>query len=342
MVLLELAKNGLANLLSESQSRRNGLLARLAKKEQLNEEDEHWLDHSANFVEETALLDLLQDAQDFEATLLSLNTAQKTMFELLLAAGGPGDRERGTGDDTAEGGDKNGAKRKRESSACNPLHMYETHVNTGPNERKVVPQNEKNPSQKHLTKTSKSNAELRQRIEILDWHNANGKNQTKTAKHWAVQYPDLRINQPLISSWIKKEDYWRQQYSESLERGGDGSAKRQKQTEHPEVTEMLELWVTKAMNDNISLSGDTLRQKWTRFADMLNIPQDERLMLSGGWLDSFKKRCGLKNFKRYGEASSANPDDIEVERDRIKALIAESGYALRDIFNMDETGLLWG
>jgi hypothetical protein len=83
-------------------------------------------------------------------------------------------------------------------------------------------------------------------------------------------------------------------------------------------------------------------QQWTQFADMLNILQDEHLALSGGWLDSFKKQCGLKNFKHYGKASSANPDDIEAECHCIKALIAESGHVLCDIFNMDKTGLFWG
>jgi hypothetical protein len=63
----------------------------------------HQLDYNANFVKETALLNLLQDAQDFEVALLSLNAAQKTVFEQLLAVGGPGDRERGTRDNTTGG-----------------------------------------------------------------------------------------------------------------------------------------------------------------------------------------------------------------------------------------------
>jgi hypothetical protein len=53
------------------------------------------------------------------------------------------------------------------------------------------------------------NATLAQRIEILNWHNDNGKNQSNTARHWAQLYPHLGIKQPLISSWVKDEEKWR-------------------------------------------------------------------------------------------------------------------------------------
>jgi cupin superfamily acireductone dioxygenase involved in methionine salvage len=46
--------------------------------------------------------------------------------------------------------------------------------------------------------------------------------------------------------------------------------------------------------------------------------------------------------KRHGEAASANADTVEQERKRIQELIKKYGYRLRDIFNMDETGLFYG
>jgi hypothetical protein len=48
----------------------------------------------------------------------------------------------------------------------------------------------------------------------------------------------------------------------------------------------------------------------------------------------------LKEFKRHGEAASADPAAIDAERSRVQALLHE-GYHLRDIFNMDETGLFY-
>jgi hypothetical protein len=105
---------------------------------------------------------------------------------------------------------------------------------------------------------------------------------------------------------------------------------------------MMDLWVSKAMGDGILLTGEVLRQKWTKFADLVGIlPQDERLNLSNGWLMQYKERNGLKELKHYGEAASASTETIENERKRIQELIKKYRYELRDIFNMDETGLFY-
>jgi Tc5 transposase DNA-binding domain len=181
---------------------------------------------------------------------------------------------------------------------------------------------------------------LAQRIEILDWHHKNGRNQSKTAQHFDPIYPNLKVKQPLVSSWIKEEAKWRDLW-EQTNHQSDRTAKRARQTEHPEVTEMMYLWVSKAMGDGVLLTGEVLRQKWNRFADLVGVPEDERLGLSNGWLDRFKARNGLKDIKRHGEAASASVDTVEQERKRIQELIKKYGYELRDIFNMDETGLFY-
>jgi hypothetical protein len=186
----------------------------------------------------------------------------------------------------------------------------------------------------------KENATLQQRIEILDWYHKNGKNQTKTATHFNTIYPNLVLKQPRLSAWLKDEQRWREEYESSS--GLSRQNKRVRQTVHPEVTEMMDLWVVRAMRDKITLTGDVLREKWKQFADLVKIPEDERLSLSEGWLHKFKNRNQLKEFKRHGEAGSANPEDIQKERERIQALIKKyGGYPLHNIFNMDETGLFY-
>ena len=74
---------------------------------------------------------------------------------------------------------------------------------------------------------------------------------------------------------------------------------------------------------------------------MVGIPQDERLNLSNGWLGRYKERKGLKELKRHGEAASANAETVKNERERIQELIKRHCFELRDIFNMDETGLFY-
>jgi len=95
------------------------------------------------------------------------------------------------------------------------------------------------------------------------------------------------------------------------------------------------------LEDNILLTGEVLQQKWTKFADLVGIPEDERLNLSDGWLSCFKTRNSLKEVKRHGEAASADPGAAERERLHIWELICKSGYGLRGVFSMDETGLFY-
>ncbi len=189
--------------------------------------------------------------------------------------------------------------------------------------------------------TKKENSTLAQRIEILDWYHKNRKNQTATAQHFSPLYPNLKLKQPLISSWVKEEPKFRKQW-EKTNHQSDRKTKRVRQTEHPEISEMMYLWVSKAMGDGILLTGEVLRQKWNAFADLAGIPKDDRLKLSNGWLARFKDRNGLREMKRHGEAASANAMTAETERKRVQALIKEAKYELRDIYNMDETGLFYG
>ena len=99
---------------------------------------------------------------------------------------------------------------------------------------------------------------------------------------------------------------------------------------------MLDLWVLKAMADQVILTGEVLCQKWQKFADLVGVPEDERLKLSEGWLSRYKTRMGLRAMKCYGEAGSANSTTVAEEQNRIQGIIEASGYELRDVFNTDE------
>ncbi len=134
--------------------------------------------------------------------------------------------------------------------------------------------------------THKERTTIKQQIEILNWHHANGKNQSKTAKHFDPIYPNLTLKQPLLSKWLKEKSKWRAQWEDTKDM--DRNAKHVQQTQHPDVTEMMDLWVVKAMENGIDLTGEVLRQKWMTFANFAGIPKDECLHLSNGWLARFK------------------------------------------------------
>ncbi|KAF8236201.1 hypothetical protein L208DRAFT_1252755 [Tricholoma matsutake] len=131
--------------------------------------------------------------------------------------------------------------------------------------------------------TKKENATLAQHIEILDWQHKNSQNQSETACHFDSIYPNLKIKQLLVSSWIKEEAKWCELWEKSNHQS-DWTTKQARQMEHPEVSEMMYLWVSKAMSDGILLTGEVLCPKWNQFADLVGVPQDERLNLSNCWL----------------------------------------------------------
>jgi hypothetical protein len=108
-------------------------------------------------------------------------------------------------------------------------------------------------------------------------------------KHFDAIYLNLKTNQPLVYAWVKGEAQWWEEWAHS---SGGCTAKWAHQTQHPEVTEMMELWVSKAMAESVLLTGEVLHQQWAKFADLVGVPQDECLNLSDGWLSHFKAQTG--------------------------------------------------
>ncbi|KAI7937391.1 hypothetical protein MJO29_014706 [Puccinia striiformis f. sp. tritici] len=70
-------------------------------------------------------------------------------------------------------------------------------------------------SSKIQTSSQISNASYAEKVQVLDWHHKNGKNQTKTSTHYQKIFPLLKIKQPLLSKWLKAEDSIRAKHQES-------------------------------------------------------------------------------------------------------------------------------
>jgi hypothetical protein len=61
-------------------------------------------------------------------------------------------------------------------------------------------------------------------------------------------------------SWLKEEVKRRKQWEEKVHQN-DQKTKGARQTEHPEVLEMMNLWVLKVMSEGILLTRKVLCQK---------------------------------------------------------------------------------
>ena len=85
---LHVLQKGLAKLKDSVRERKNNLLACLNRKERISDEDEEWLDNAGNTVDEEAVLDLLENASDYEHGLAQLTAQQKILVEKLKELGG--------------------------------------------------------------------------------------------------------------------------------------------------------------------------------------------------------------------------------------------------------------
>ena len=57
------------------------------------------------------------------------------------------------------------------------------------------------------------------------------------------------------------------------------------------------------------------------------------------WLEGFKSRNGIRKRKQYGEAASVNIEGAEDRIIELRAIV--TSYPLKDVYNIDETGLFW-
>ncbi|KAK0243405.1 hypothetical protein EDD85DRAFT_987726 [Armillaria nabsnona] len=228
-------------------------------------EEEAWLDEAGNFVDEDIVIEKLESASDFGVVFKNLNTSQRHAYDRL--------------ESQINKFRKPSAKRKDKPCSNCQASSLEKHTEGRCDSGKAQAKKGKGAP----TATSKQLGKLatmQQHIEVLDWYHANGKNQSKTARHFNTKYPHLKIKQLLVSAWVKAEDKWREEYEKC---GANGhKTKRIRQSQHPEITNMMDLWVTKAMADSLLLTGEVLCQKWKAFAGLRGILEDERLGLSKG------------------------------------------------------------
>lgn len=113
--------------------------------------------------------------------------------------------------------------------------------------------------------------------------------------------------------------------------------KRSREAKFPNLEAALVAWLKKMRGKNIPIDGKILKEQADTFALKLGI---EDFKGSDGWLQKFKSRHGLAFKKLCGESASVNPETVKTWKEtRLKELLAE--YEPQDIFNADETGLMW-
>ena len=76
-------------------------------------------------------------------------------------------------------------------------------------------------------------------------------------------------------------------------------------------------------------------RKGYKIAEVLKIPP-EKFKASNGWLDRFKKRCGINAKVISGESGDVREETVDSWKERLPEIL--EGWAPQNIWNMDETG----
>lgn len=139
------------------------------------------------------------------------------------------------------------------------------------------------------------------------------------AEHSKLTQKDLsqwfadKFGKPIQQSTVSEILSTRWSHLDEDEQPVQGSAKRFKPLAYPDLDRALAEWVLRAQKD-VTITGDVVRVKahqlWQRLPQYRDLEEPQ---WSTGWLDKFKKRHGIKQWQRHGEAASVNEASMAAE-----------------------------
>ena len=95
----------------------------------------------------------------------------------------------------------------------------------------------------------------------------------------------------------------------------------------------------------IGIDNALLRKKavyfYAKVAEMTHVESPQPFVASKGWLRTFNKRHNLHRKKFTGEGESADKEAASRYPDFLQSVLLEGGYSPSQVYNADETGLVW-
>ncbi|UYV63340.1 TIGD4 [Cordylochernes scorpioides] len=141
------------------------------------------------------------------------------------------------------------------------------------------------------------------------------------------------IPQSSLSTIIKNSEKIHQQALHA----GESSRKRARGSTYADVDEALLQWFKQARSAALPVNGPLLSEK----AKTLDLEFGLKDFTgSGGWIERWKARHGIKLRNICGESADVNRETMTNWLTDVMPNII-SNYACKDIFNADETGLFW-
>lgn len=98
-------------------------------------------------------------------------------------------------------------------------------------------------------------------------------------------------------------------------------------------------WFSLKRSEGAAISGPMLIEKGKDFYEKMKLT--EPCTFSEGWLTRFKDRHGIRKLDVSGEQKSADVDAADEFRASFVKLVTENDLTLEQVYNADESGLLW-
>ena len=161
-----------------------------------------------------------------------------------------------------------------------------------------------------------------------------GEKGTNLAQEFGIskqQISDIRKNKDKILK-----------FTDSVETSEGLKRKSLKLADDEQLDKALYAWFIQQRSTGTPISGPLLQEKAKHFSAQLNTETaDREFKASTGWLEKFKTRHGIRNLSIQGEKLSAAEETVEPFLQKLNKVIEERGLIPEQIYNADETGLLW-
>ena len=148
------------------------------------------------------------------------------------------------------------------------------------------------------------------------------------SKKWGIE-----VNRTTVKGIISKKDA----IEAAIEAGVPSKRMKLKPSHHSKLDDGVLMWLKQARGQNLPVSGDLIKEKALKLAELMHIPN---FMASNGWLDNLKKRHGITFKTVQGEAGAVDSQSLlEWQQQILQPLLGQ--FSADDVFNLDETGLFW-
>ncbi|GFT02822.1 jerky protein homolog [Nephila pilipes] len=101
----------------------------------------------------------------------------------------------------------------------------------------------------------------------------------------------------------------------------------------------LYAWFNAKRSEGKTVTGPMITEKAKEFHRNLNV--ESTCVFSEGWLQKFKNRHGIRKLHAAGESKSANENATEEYKSYFSSLVGHWELTRSQVYNADETGLLW-